>query len=202
MKTTRKDILFSGKEKAEIRERILAHAQKGKSFLDLYGNGENYRLMKERGIKGISVDDGRDFKNEEKLKIDLKGEDKMLISLKDLARLKTAKKHDSMWLDFCGAVNKDVIETLKHMPNIMENEGRIWFTLLCGRENILPRGTVRTIIDKAVLSIIKYEMKEVDISLKHNWSKSYLSTPEYQTRKKKGPTRMIVHEFDWKKIIK
>lgn len=199
MKTTKKDIKFNGKEKGEIREMILNHAQKGNSFLDLYGNGENYKLAKKRNINILSIDDARDFKNEKKLKIELKGKDKMFISLYDLCNLEIKRKHDVIWLDFCGALNNDVQKTIKCLPNIMENKGIIFFTLLCGRENILPKGTIRKAIDAAIIAVIKQCFKEVKVKTNIIFSRSYLSKPEYDTRKKKGATRMIVHGLTWEK---
>lgn len=199
-KTTIKDITFNGNEKAKIRDFILDHAGQGNNFLELYGNGECYRLAKSIGINILSIDDGRSFKNKTKLKKEMNGKDKILISLKDLCLLKMKRKNDVIWLDYCGAWNKDVQETIPLLPNIMDNKGTLFITLLCGRENILPKGTIREIIDKAVIDIIKQDFKKAKIKTKTFFKKSYLSKPQYGTRKKTGNTRMIVHGLTWEKI--
>lgn len=199
-KTTIREIRFNGSEKAKIRDFILDHAQKGKAFLDLYGNGECYRLAKNLGINILSIDDGRDFKNGQKLKIQLKGKDKMFINLKDLCNSGMKRNHDVMWLDYCGAFSKDVKDTIPVLPKIMAKKGVLFITLLCGRENLLPKGTDREVIDSAVLSIIKKHFRITKVKVTPFFKKSYLSKPKYGTRKKKAATRMIVHGLTWEKL--
>lgn len=197
MKTTIKDIKFDGSEKAKIRDYVLQHAGQGKNFLELYGNGENYRLAKSIGINILSIDDGRDFDNKARLKKEMNGKDKMLISLKDLCLLKMKRKNDVIWLDYCGSFNKDVQETIPFIPNVMANKGTMFITLLCGRENFLPKGTIRELIDATAVNLIKHHFKKAGVIIKPFFKKSYLSKPKYNTRKKEGATRMIVHGLTW-----
>lgn len=199
-KTTRKDIKFNGSEKAKIRDYIMDHAGQGENYLEFYGNGESYRLAKSLGINVLSIDDGRDFDNLDKLKKELRGKEKMLIGLKDLCNLKMKRLNDVIWLDYCGSWSNENAETMKSLPNIMADKGTVFITLLCGRENYLPKGTKREIIDAATIALIKHDFKVAGIKVKKFFSKSYISKPKYNERKKKGGTRMIVHGLTWEKI--
>ena len=77
---TIKKIKFDGSEKAKIRDYVLQHVGEGENFLELYGNGECYKLAKSMGINVLSIDDGRDFNNKKQLEKIMKGKQTVHIS--------------------------------------------------------------------------------------------------------------------------
>jgi hypothetical protein len=199
MKTTIKDIKLQNPEKLAIRDYIAQYALKGKTFLEFYGTGDMYRYCKRLGVNILSIDDGRSFKNHEKLKKELRGKDKMFISLKDLCT-KFKKRFDVIWLDYCGPLSNAIWNDIITMPPIMEKEGVLFVTYREGRENGLPKGTMREVINKVYSNVTKKAFKKAGIKVERFFKKSYKSNPEYDTRKSKSGTRMVTIGYNWKKI--
>jgi hypothetical protein len=194
------DIKFNGEAKCIVRHMIMHYAKKGKRMLDLYGNGESYKLAKEKKIPILSIDDGRDFKNYKKLKNDMNGEDMQFISLRRLALqgYTMQDKFDTMWLDFCGLLNKDFVkDTIPYLPNIMRPTGYLFITLMHARE---PYGKdlKRIQIDRLTKKKIRQAYAKENIKLYKLLEYPYQSFPAYKERKKTGSTPMIVYGFKWK----
>jgi hypothetical protein len=197
--TTIKDIEFNGLKKKEIRDYILKYAKQAKSFLDLYGNGEMYRIAKKNRVNILSIDDGRDFNNGDKLKKELVGKDKMFISIRNLCKTST-RKHNVIWLDYCGPLSPTVWKDLTVLPAIMEKRGKLFVTYREGRENMLPKGTMREVINKVYGEITMTVLKEAGLEVKQIGKEVYISNPQYDTRKKKSGDKMVTIELNWKKI--
>lgn len=194
----KKDISFNCIEKQKVRNKIIEYSKKCNSILDLYGNGEFYKLAKKNKLNITSIDDGRDFNNIEILK---KEKNVIITSLRQYAiNNATRISHDLMWLDFCGTLNKPFInKTIPFLPNIMEKKGFLFITLLHARESYIKKGEQRKKIDKTTQNIIKKSFAIEGIKLRKIEKIEYNSIPKYNERKKKGGTPMVVFGFSWSK---
>ncbi len=195
-------IKFIGKEKDEIREMILNHAQKGNAFLDLYGSGQCYRLAKKRKINILSIDDGTipELGNStEQIQKELANKrDRMFISLKDLCLLRAERKFDTMWLDFCGAFSEKVKETVHHLPNIMDKKGECFITLMKKREQKLPSGYARSVINAVIKAEIKECFREAKVKTKFFYAREYHGQA-VRYGKTGRKYSMVVYGFTWEK---
>lgn len=194
-------IEYKGKDKKEIRNFVINHAINAESYLDLFGDGESYRLAKRKKVNILSIDNGSNFKNKTKLKAKLTGKDKQFISVKNLCTSKTDRKHDVMWLDFCGTLGKSTRESLNVLPNIMTKKGKLFITLLHAREIMLPKGSCRELLDNLTIALIQTILRRQKVETKLFYTKAYISNPKYKGRKIHWGTPMIVYGFKWGKII-
>lgn len=201
MITKTNDIKYNNKEKMEIRDFIFNLAKKAKSYLDLYGNGEGYKIAKKKGINILSIDNGSSHKDIKKLKIKLRGNDKMFTSINNLCKMKMKRKHDAMWLDYCGSLSDEIrLNTIPLLPNIMAKKGFLFITFLCGREKICPKGTCRTAINMVNSLLVTRSFKAAGVKTKLFYEKMYTSMPDYEGRKKKSGTKMVTMGFKWEKL--
>jgi hypothetical protein len=172
-------------------------------FVDLYGDGASFRKAKKLGIKIISIDDGTNYKDKNKIKAQLKGKDRAFISLRKLCQTRTEDiTTPFLFLDFCGALSEEVFRCFNAMPLIMEDKGCFYITLIRQQENQFPRGTAKILIQKLSISEIKDCFRKLHFKLTLVDTFEYTNAPKYEERKKTSPTKMIVYGFDWEKKIK
>ena len=199
-------IALESKIKLQIRDTIARIAKESKSFLELYGEGDMYRYCKALGVNILSIDNGKSFKHMpeyethlKRLKRELRGKDKKFISLQDLAKT-SRRKHDVIWLDYCGPLSNDVWNDITALPRIMEDTGTIFITYQEGRENGLPGGTMRKVINETYARITKLAFKKAGLKVEKIIKRQYLSDAKWEGKTRKTPKKMITIGFEWTKI--
>ena len=182
---------------------VINAAKEGKRTLSFHGNGEFHKLAKKHGINSFSIDDGRDFKNYDKLKRDMQVDPNVqIISLRKLALqgYGIKEKFDTIWPDFTGHLTDDFLkDTVPYLPNIMAETGYLFVTLFHTREHY-GKGLSRIERDRLSRSMIRQAFAKEDIKLSKYIIYPYKSLPIYEERKTDRKTPMIMYGFKWKTI--
>jgi hypothetical protein len=195
MKTPVSQLNFDSDEKIEVRDFIVSHVKKCRRYLDFYGNGDMYKIVRRRtNTKVISIDCDPDKKKE------LNHKDTLFIDLKSFCNSYN-RKFDCIWLDYCGSFSQSIVDDLEELYKVMAKKGYLFFTFFVGRENFMPKGTVRKVVDLGTEALIKQLFRANGYNVRKFYYLKYHSTPEYVkgNRKKIASTLMHVYGFTWTK---
>ena len=199
MKKSVAEMKFISKSKERVRRFILAYVRRSKSYLDFYGNGEMHSLVRKKtNTKMISID------SDPKLKCKLsKRADTIFTNLQSYCQRST-DRFDCIWLDYCGSFSQAKLDDLIELPEIMDDSGYLFITLFMGRENFIPKGTAREIIEYGTLMSIQKELMENNLKVELISKIKYITTPKYNVgeRKKASGSTMIVYGFKWLRLAK
>lgn len=191
MKTSVSKFAFDDESKGEVRDFILKYAKKSKRYLDFYGNGDMYRVMKRRtDTEIISID------CDPEIKPLLNHRDTLFMDLKSFCNT-YERKFDCIWLDYCGTFSQKILDDLEELPKIMSKHGTLFITFFMGRERFMPRGTIRRAIDYGYLQVLQELFANNGIKIKEFYRTKYLSDINYEGRKKNQPSVMTVYGFEW-----
>lgn len=196
MKTSVNNMQFVSKSKERVRSFILAYVRRSKRYLDLYGNGEMYNLVHRKTCTKISSIDSDPL-----IKDKLTRSDTWNIDIQTFCQRST-DSFDCIWLDYCGSFSQSKLYDLAELHNIMDDQGHLFITLFMGRENFVPRGTAREIIEYGTLMSIQKEMMENNISIELISKIKYNTIPRYTkgVRVKVHASAMIVYGFRWTRL--
>lgn len=202
--TPKNDIKFNGNEKEMVRNTVLKYAKETGDLLDMYGaSGEMFNKVRKEAkrVNITSIDDGRSFKNKGKLKSTFnhtKGT--MFTSLSNYINKATDEnRKGTIWLDYCGPLSNETRNDLRKLYGITKSKGYLFITLLKARETYLPAGTDREMYDAMSQAFIKKDLKSAGIKITPIFQYEYKSIPEYQTRKKGGPSPIGVYGYKYTK---
>lgn len=201
----KQNIIFSAPIKInEVYAQILTSVIETGDIGGLYGNGGDYEYMKLHApsAKRLFLDDGRSLDNEEILKEKFANmPDCKFISFRDQAKTGTEAERKGTWfIDYCGQFSTSLKEDLKIIDKVLKDKGYIYITIMKGREDLLPAGTDRMVIDEAIDISFAKLLKSAGLKATPHYKIEYPSTPEYEGRKTCRPTIMGVYGFKYSKI--
>lgn len=191
MKTSVSKFEFDDESKGEVRDFVLKRAKRSRRYLDFYGNGDMYRVMKRRtDTEIISID------SDPAIKPMLNHRDTLFTDLKSFCNTYN-RKFDCIWLDYCGTFSQKIVDDLEELPKIMSRRGTLFITFFMGRERFMPKGTIRKAIDYGYLQVLKELFTDNKIKIEQFYKTKYLSDIDYEGRKKGQPSVMTVYGFEW-----
>ncbi|MDO8628200.1 MAG: hypothetical protein Q7R56_00415 [Nanoarchaeota archaeon] len=201
-----KDSLLNAKEKNKIRKHILPRAIRLGSYFGLYGEGEEFIMLKnllkklKKKIRIRMLDNGEGFGNKAKLKeIAEKTQELLLQNFKKFAK-EGRETFAVLWLDFCGQMSHLLLEYIRLAPRIMQGKGEIYITIMETRDSMFPKWMTREQRREQTIRLIIDEFKAKGVILKVIYQKRYGSIPMRPDRKTMRQTPMWTIGFAYEKI--
>mgnify|MGYP001566259005 CR=1 FL=1 len=201
-----KDTILNAKPKNEIRKYMASKVKalgKTAAYLGLYGEGEDYQLIKRIAplARLRMLDNEKGFDNKNTLKEAQKTTPELLIEDYMKFAKKGVETFNILWLDFCGQFSELLIKYLAVTPNIMQGEGEIYITIMEGRDSIFPKLMPREERRRQTIEIILDQFKKRGVEMELIYEKRYGSIPMIATRKTMRETPMWTLGFRFKKFI-
>lgn len=197
-----KDTLMNHPVKTKIRKHIAISVKKYGSYFGLFGEGEDYTLIKKiaPNAKVIMLDNGRGFNNLAKLRELVKQIPELIIGNYKKFAKKGEHTFAVIWLDFCGQMSRMLLEHIDLTPRIMQGKGELYITIMETRDSYFPEWMTRDERRKRTIELIQDHLSAKGVQTKIIYQERYGSVPMHKDRKTMRETPMWTVGLAYEKI--